>query len=81
MISSPIIIKNDFIVFVAIHNINYPYVYVQFYLKRWRSLARFGLMHVVATNMNVWLRYLVIEITESVHHTSAHHDDKSDYGK
>lgn len=44
-----------------------------FYVKRWRGLARLGLMHVIATNMNVWLRYLVLEVMESVHLASKKH--------
>ena len=28
----------------------------------------FGLMHMVATNLCVWLRYLVIEVLEGLHH-------------
>ena len=39
----------------------------------------FGLMHLVATNMCVWFRYLVIEVSESIHDADSHADIASSY--
>lgn len=36
------------------------------------SIARFGLMHIIATNICVWLNTLVLEIMNEFSHMSSH---------
>lgn len=38
-----------------------------------KPLVRFGLMHVAATNMCVWIRVLVFEVMEAIHESKGHH--------
>ena len=39
-------------------------------IQRHKTLARFGLMHMVATNMCVWLETIVVETIREVEKTS-----------
>jgi Otopetrin len=43
-------------------------VTLQVHIDRREPLIRFGLMHVIATNMSVWLRTLINEIMNEYHH-------------
>lgn len=46
-------------------------------IHRYRGIARFGMMHMVATNLCVWLRVIAIETMHELHHADHgnHHDD------
>ena len=44
----------------------------QLALRKHKRIVNFGLMHLAATNLCVWFRYLVIEVTESVHEADEH---------
>jgi len=40
---------------------------LQLALRKHKRIVDFGLMHLAATNLCVWFRYLVTEVAESVH--------------
>lgn len=53
-------------------------------MSRYRGIARFGLMHMIATNLCEWL-YVIVEETkhEIIHivdHNKAHHDSGKSIG-
>ena len=41
-------------------------LYPQLNIHRFKVLARFGLMHIVATNLCVWIRTLVLESIKEI---------------
>ena len=44
-------------------------------IHRYKVLARFGLMHMAATNICVWFRSIVVETLHEIHHHHVAHDD------
>lgn len=42
------------------------YFFLQLNIHRFKVIARFGLMHVVATNICVWIRTLVLESLKEI---------------
>lgn len=52
---------------------------LQMCIHRYKKLARFGLMHMCATNICVWFRAIVVETLHVIHsqaHNAEHHTDK-----
>ena len=47
------------------YNVFY-YIFLQLNIHRFKVVARFGLMHVVATNICVWIRTLVLEYIKEI---------------
>jgi len=45
------------------------------------SIARFGLMHIIATNICVWLNTLVLEIMNEFSHMSDPHSTSNETSK
>ena len=43
---------------------------LQLYVGKRKTPVRFGLMHVLATNLVVWIRALVFEVVAGVHHAN-----------
>ena len=55
------------------HLVNHlKYYILQLALRKHKRIVNFGLMHLAVTNLCVWFRYLVIEVTESVHEADEH---------
>lgn len=58
---------------------NGTFLYLQLNIHRFKVIARFGLMHIFATNICVWIRTLIIEslkeITLFYQHKVPSHDD------
>ena len=52
---------------------NHCFCVCQLTVRKHRSLVCFGLMHVLATNMCIWLRVLVFEVLEAIKHGEVHH--------
>ena len=44
--------------------------FCQLYVGKRKGHVRFGLMHVLATNLVIWIRALVFEVVEGVHHAN-----------
>lgn len=38
-----------------------------------KFLSRFGLMHMIATNLCVWLNVLILETSHEIHESHVHH--------
>ncbi|KAH9508243.1 hypothetical protein Btru_050594 [Bulinus truncatus] len=52
-------------------------------IHRYKKLARFGLMHMCATNICVWFQSIVVETLHVIHmhaHSSGHHEGGGDHG-
>ena len=49
----------------------------QMHVRKRKRLVRFGLMHLLAANLVVWVRALTFEILEGVHHANHEHHDAS----
>ncbi|KAK7091223.1 proton channel OtopLc-like isoform X1 [Littorina saxatilis] len=48
-------------------------------IHRYKVVARFGLMHMAATNICVWFRSIVVETLHEIHHHHVHaHDEHHD---
>jgi hypothetical protein len=48
-------------------------IFVQLNIHKFKAIARFGLMHCLATNVCVWIRTLVRESLKEINHHHEHH--------
>lgn len=53
----------------------YIFKHTQVHVKKYKGFARFGFMHVLATNMCTWLRYLIFEVLEGIYHFNSGSND------
>jgi hypothetical protein len=49
---------------------------IQISINRFKILSRFGIMHLLATNVHIWIQVIIIEIEELIKEGS-HHDGNS----
>ena len=53
---------------------------IKVHIVQQKALARFGFAHLMATNMCLWLRTLIMEIMEDMHHRQAETTHGADDG-
>ncbi len=56
---------------VMLRSITFIASIFQIHVKRYKGLIRFGLMHVLATNLCVWIRVLIEEVLEGIHNAES----------